>query len=98
MGRPRGTPSCRFLAAALWIIEGFDPHTRQFELTIKLGAKIPDARHEIEAVLRRHRVQGELRSASEEQVSPRRSRRRTITITTTTASADFVALGGAPAL
>jgi hypothetical protein len=58
-----------FLVAALWIIEGFEPQTRIFELSIKLGDKTAQLRPRIEAVLRRFKVEYELRGQSEEEVS-----------------------------
>jgi uncharacterized membrane protein YhiD involved in acid resistance len=58
-----------FLVVALWIIEGFEPQTRVFELSIKLGDKTAQLRPRIEAVLRRFRAEFELRGQSEEEVS-----------------------------
>jgi uncharacterized membrane protein YhiD involved in acid resistance len=57
-----------FLVAALWVIEGFEPQTRVFELSIKLGDKTAQLRPRIEAVLRRFKAQYELRGQSEEEV------------------------------
>ena len=50
-----------FIALCLWIIEGFEPQTRVFELTVKLGDKTADLRPKVEAVLRRFKVRYELR-------------------------------------
>ena len=58
-----------FLVSALWIIEGFEPQTRTFELSIKLGDKTAELRPRIEAVLRRFSCEYELRGQSEEEVS-----------------------------
>lgn len=58
-----------FLVIALWIIEGFEPQTRLFELSIKLGDKTAVLRPRIEAVLRRFKCEYELRGQSEEEVS-----------------------------
>ena len=58
-----------FLVLALWIIEGFEPQTRLFELSIKLGDKTAVLRPRIEAVLRRFKCEYELRGQSEEEVS-----------------------------
>jgi uncharacterized membrane protein YhiD involved in acid resistance len=58
-----------FLVLALWVIEGFEPQTRIFELSIKLGDKTAQLRPRIEAVLRRFKAQYELRGQSEEEVS-----------------------------
>jgi hypothetical protein len=37
-----------FITLCLWIIEGFEPQTRLFELTIKMGDKTADMRPKIE--------------------------------------------------
>jgi uncharacterized membrane protein YhiD involved in acid resistance len=58
-----------FIVFALWILEGFEPQTRVFELNIKLGEKTQDLRPKIEEVLRRYKTRYELRTASEEMVS-----------------------------
>jgi hypothetical protein len=58
-----------FLVLALWIIEGFEPQTRVWELSIKLGEKTAVLRPRIEAVLRRFNAEYELRGQSEEEVS-----------------------------
>ena len=58
-----------FLVLALWIIESFEPQTRTFELSIKLGDKTAELRPKVEAVLRRFKAVYELRQSSEEEVS-----------------------------
>jgi hypothetical protein len=58
-----------FLVAALWVIEGFEPQQRVFELTIKIGDKTAELKPKIEAVLRRFKAEYELRTSSEEEVS-----------------------------
>jgi uncharacterized membrane protein YhiD involved in acid resistance len=58
-----------FLVLALWIIEGFEPRTRSWELSIKLGDKTAQLRPRVEAVLRRFKAHYELRGQSEEEVS-----------------------------
>jgi hypothetical protein len=58
-----------FLTATLWVIEGLEPQTRIFELTVKLGDKTADLRPKVEAILRRFRVDFELRASSEEEAS-----------------------------
>jgi uncharacterized membrane protein YhiD involved in acid resistance len=58
-----------FLVMALWIIEGFEPQTRLWELSIKLGEKTAVLRPRIEAVLRRFQAEYELRGQSEDEVS-----------------------------
>lgn len=57
-----------FIALCLWIIEGFEPQTRVFELSIKLGGKTQDLRPKIEEVLRRYKVRYELRTTAEDSV------------------------------
>jgi uncharacterized membrane protein YhiD involved in acid resistance len=57
-----------FITLCLWIIEGFEPQTRIFELTIKMGEKTQDLRPKIEEVLRRFKVRYELRTAAEDTV------------------------------
>jgi MgtC family len=57
-----------FITLCLWIIEGFEPQTRLFELTIKMGEKTQDMRPKIEEVLRRFKVRYELRTAAEDNV------------------------------
>jgi uncharacterized membrane protein YhiD involved in acid resistance len=58
-----------FLTAALWVIEGFQPQSRVFELSIKLGERTGQLRPRIEAVLRRFKAEYELRGQSDEEVS-----------------------------
>jgi uncharacterized membrane protein YhiD involved in acid resistance len=57
-----------FIGLALWIIESFEPQTRSFEITIKLGDKTQDLRPGIERVLRRFKAKHELRGASPGEV------------------------------
>jgi len=57
-----------FLVLALWVIEGFEPQTRVFELTIKLGEKTQEIRARIESVLRRFHLDFELRTSAQDQV------------------------------
>lgn len=58
-----------FLFAALWVLEGFEPQTRRFDLSIKLGPETARMRPRIETLLRRYRADFELRTSSEEEVS-----------------------------
>lgn len=58
-----------FIVFCLWIIEGFEPQTRLFELNVKLGEKTQDMRPKIEEILRRYKARYELRTAAEDQVS-----------------------------
>jgi len=57
-----------FITLCLWVIEGFEPQTRLFELTVKMGGKTADLRPKIEEILRRYKVRYELRTTSEESV------------------------------
>jgi len=58
-----------FIVLCLWIIEGFEPQTRVFELSVKMGDKTQELRPKIEEVLRRYKARYELRTAAEENVS-----------------------------
>ena len=58
-----------FIVFCLWIIEGFEPQTRVFELAVKMGDKTAELRPKVEEVLRRYKVRYELRTASEDGVS-----------------------------
>jgi hypothetical protein len=58
-----------FIVFILWIIEGFEPQTRLFELNIKLGDKTQDLRPRIEEVLRRYKARYELRTSAEDEVT-----------------------------
>jgi uncharacterized membrane protein YhiD involved in acid resistance len=61
--------SAAFVLVTLWIVESFEPQTRQkFELKIKLGDDTDAKRPQIEAILRREGVELELHSASDEEV------------------------------
>jgi hypothetical protein len=57
-----------FLVLSLWIIEGFEPQTRVFEVKIKMGDRTQELRPKIESVLRRFRSEFELRGSSPEEV------------------------------
>ena len=58
-----------FIVFCLWIIEGFEPQTRVFELTVKMGEKTQDFRPKIEEVLRRFKARYELRTAAEDVIT-----------------------------
>jgi uncharacterized membrane protein YhiD involved in acid resistance len=58
-----------FIVFCLWIIEGFEPQTRVFELSIKMGDKTQDMRPKIEEVLRRFKARYELRTAAEDVIT-----------------------------
>ena len=57
-----------FLVVSLWILEGFEPQTRVFELSLKLGDATQDLKPKIEQILRRYKVRYELRISSAEEV------------------------------
>lgn len=57
------------LVTALWIIEGLEPETRVFELSIRLGEQMEERRPAIEGVLREFGVDFELRGEAEDEVS-----------------------------
>ena len=57
-----------FLVLSLWIIEGFEPQTRLFELTVKMGDKTTDLKPKIEEILRRFKARYELRTTAEDNV------------------------------
>ena len=61
--------STLFLVSILWVIEGFEPQTRVFELSVKLGDKTAELRPKIEAVLRGFKAEFELRAASADEAS-----------------------------
>lgn len=58
-----------FIGLALWVIESFEPQTRVFELTLKLGDDTQALRPRIEQVLGRFQCTHELRGASPDEVS-----------------------------
>jgi uncharacterized membrane protein YhiD involved in acid resistance len=58
-----------FITLCLWIIEGFEPQTRLFELNVKMGDRTQEMRPRIEEVLRRFKARYELRTAAEDAVS-----------------------------
>jgi hypothetical protein len=58
-----------FLVGTLWIIESFEPETRAFELTVRLGEGTAGLRSRIESVLRRFASEYELRASSVDEAS-----------------------------
>jgi uncharacterized membrane protein YhiD involved in acid resistance len=61
--------SAAFVLVTLWIVESFEPQTRQkFELKIKLGDDTDANRPEIEKILARERVAFELHTSSDDEV------------------------------
>jgi uncharacterized membrane protein YhiD involved in acid resistance len=62
--------SAIFILVALWIIESFEPEGRKlFTLSIKMGDDTDARRKEFSAILRRHQVDFELQTSSDDQVS-----------------------------
>lgn len=57
-----------FLVAALWVIESFEKGLKAFDITIKAGKNTDDLRPKIEDILRRYKLQFELRTSSDEEV------------------------------
>jgi uncharacterized membrane protein YhiD involved in acid resistance len=63
------TVSAVFILIVLWIIESFEPRTlKTFELKVKMGEDTDERRGDIEGVLRRHRIDFELSTSSDEEV------------------------------
>lgn len=62
--------SAAFILVALWVIESFEPEGKKgYTLSIKMG-KDTDGRHkDFETILRRHQVDFELATSSDEEVS-----------------------------
>jgi len=58
-----------FIGLALWVIESFEPQTRVFALTLKLGDDTKALRPRIEQVLERFKCDWELRGAAPDEVS-----------------------------
>jgi uncharacterized membrane protein YhiD involved in acid resistance len=61
--------SAAFILVALWIIESFEPKTREsFTVKVKMGDDTDSRRGDIEGILRRFRIDFELSSSSDEEV------------------------------
>jgi hypothetical protein len=58
-----------FLVAALWAIESFEPRTRIFDLSVKLGDKTDALRPRIESILRRYKTEFEVRTVFEAEAA-----------------------------
>jgi uncharacterized membrane protein YhiD involved in acid resistance len=59
-----------FMGAALWVIESFEPHSRKhFILKVKGGKDTDDLRPTFESILQTYRLEFELRTSSDEEVS-----------------------------
>jgi uncharacterized membrane protein YhiD involved in acid resistance len=58
-----------FIGAALWVIESFEPRgVKRFDLKVKLGENTDDLRPKIESIMRRFKLDYELRTSSDEEV------------------------------
>jgi uncharacterized membrane protein YhiD involved in acid resistance len=61
--------SAVFILLALWLIESFEPDSRKlFDLKIKMGDDTDARRGDFEAILRRYRVDFDLKTASDDEV------------------------------
>jgi uncharacterized membrane protein YhiD involved in acid resistance len=61
--------SAAFILVALWVIESFEPKKRDaFVVKVKIGRDTDSRRAEVEAILRRYRVDFQLTSSSDEEV------------------------------
>ena len=61
--------SAVFLIIALGIIESFEKGVKRFDLKIKAGKQTDELRPRIESILRRYRLQFELRASADEEVT-----------------------------
>jgi len=62
--------STAFLVAALWVIESFEPESvKQFSLSVKKSDQSDEMRKKVEAVLRRHHLEWEIRTLADEEIS-----------------------------
>jgi uncharacterized membrane protein YhiD involved in acid resistance len=62
--------STSFLVAALWVIESFEPESvKHFTLSVKKSDQTDEIRKRVEAVLRRHHLEWEIRTLADEQIS-----------------------------
>jgi uncharacterized membrane protein YhiD involved in acid resistance len=60
--------STAFLVLALGVIESFERGVKRFDLKVKLGKQTDELRGKIEAILRRFKLEFELRSSADEEV------------------------------
>lgn len=61
--------STAFIVLALYIIESFEPETqKKFDLSIKLGTETDKQRSKVERILRRYRIEYELRTAADDEL------------------------------
>jgi len=62
--------SAAFILLALWVIESFEPEGKKgYTLSIKMGKDTDDRHKDFETILRRHQVDFELATSSDEEVS-----------------------------
>jgi uncharacterized membrane protein YhiD involved in acid resistance len=62
--------STAFLVAALWVIESFEPESvKQFSLKVKKSDQSDEMRKKVEAVLKRHHLEWEIRTLADEEIS-----------------------------
>ena len=62
--------STAFLVAALWVIESFEPESvKHVTLSVKKSDQSDEMRKKVEAVLKRHHLEWEIRTLADEQIS-----------------------------
>ena len=62
--------STAFLVAALWVIESFEPESvKHFKLSVKKSDQSDEMRKKVEAVLKRHQLEWEIRILADEEVA-----------------------------
>jgi uncharacterized membrane protein YhiD involved in acid resistance len=62
--------STAFIVAALWVIESFEPESvKHFTLSVKKSEKSDEIKRKVEALLKRHQLEWEIRTLADEQIS-----------------------------
>jgi uncharacterized membrane protein YhiD involved in acid resistance len=62
--------SAAFILVVLWVIESFEPEGKKlYTLSIKMGKETDDRRKDFEAILRRHHVEFNVATSSDEELS-----------------------------
>src|SRR6187455_40218 len=62
--------STAFLVAALWVIESFEPESvKHVTLSVKKSDQSDEIRKQVEAVLRRHQLEWEIKTLADEEIS-----------------------------
>ena len=62
--------SAAFILAVLWVIESFEPEGKKlYTLSIKMGKDTDDRRKDFDALLRRHHVEFNVATSSDDEVS-----------------------------